>query len=70
MNPKQKAIELYDKFIVYDWHPDHGYEESEKETKKHALICVDEIINATPLISIHYNYWVRVKKEINKIERL
>lgn len=58
MTPKEKAIELVDKFTIphYEWDGD-GYninwEETFKNRKHCALIAVDEIIEAT---SIKYEF--------------
>ena len=48
MNPKEKAIELVDKF----------------KSKDNAIICVNEIIEATDYTQ---DYWEEVKIEIESI---
>jgi hypothetical protein len=66
MTPKEKAIQLYDKFHVWDTM-------NHKEVKTLALIAVDEILESNPtLIScdgeeLNYAYWIEVKKEIEKL---
>jgi len=72
MEAKEKAKELVDKYksiVCYD-----GY-----QAKQCALICVDEIIEATKIktynwipntleIGFKYSkYWQEVKQEINKL---
>jgi hypothetical protein len=52
MTPKEKAIELVDKFIPYtekfhESNPGNGWEIDVQAAKKCALIAVDEIIDAT-----------------------
>jgi len=62
MTPKEKALELYGKFLFYT---DVDREDSKVEiynTKQCALIAVDEVINSKP-----YKYWQEVKQEIEKL---
>ena len=70
MNAKEKAEQLYDKFLQYV----PAEEEFEHEyAKKCALIAVDEVIsNIEPsvsmdVISARIKYWGQVKKEIEKL---
>ena len=62
MNPKQKANQLFLKFI--DTSKFH------KSAKKAAIICVNEIIEAntnfTGLV-LNGDYWEEVKQEIDKL---
>ena len=67
MTPKEKAIELYDKFIFPCWECDEF-----DRAKQCALIAVDEIVNAidwhkfeTP--NKELEYWRQVKQEIEKL---
>ncbi len=79
MTPKEKAIELYDKFHVWDTM-------NHKEVKTLALIAVDEIMQAVSHFGYltfyddfetnkmtHVNdkdthdYWQEVKQEIEKL---
>lgn len=67
MTPKEKAIELVNKFynIIY---LDMDYEQA----KYAALIAVDEIINShlssEKIFDIHpVDYWQEVKQEIDKL---
>ena len=75
MTPKEKAIELYNKFfktvpfLTAGCHPLDDY----NAAKQCALIAVDEIINVLTDINGIYNitpaitYWQEVKKEIEKL---
>lgn len=54
MTPKEKAIELVDKFIDYvncwdDETADHNYTQAYKYAKQCALIAVEEIIRYHPV---------------------
>ena len=79
MNPKDKAIELANKFIrksVFDM-TDEELKEQREQGKAFAIICVDEILNATKRETINNSgtgidiilnkYWVNVKQEIEKL---
>jgi hypothetical protein len=66
MTPKEKAIELYEKYdnypLTYEW------------KKQCALIAVDlhllELSKMKLIFSdreIHYNFWKEVKQEIEKL---
>ena len=79
MTPKEKAIELFDKYFFphYVWEND-GYQVDEKLTyevrKRFALIAVDEILEATKRYDYtlgpkpSYNdYWLKVKYQIEKL---
>ena len=63
MTPKEKAIELVEKFEPYCYH----------ERIECALIAVDEIIEANPIKfdeddnCIASYWWVEVKQEIEKL---
>jgi hypothetical protein len=69
MTPKEKAIELYNKFYNTSSHP-HHVESRKNNAKQYTLIAVDEIIKAvdnpdeTYLMKDDVNYWKEVKKEI------
>ena len=72
MTPKEKAIDLYDKFIdSYDLF-------GKRIANECALIAVDEIINSNPTSQFsdpflgnrtyeNVNYWQEVKQEIEKL---
>jgi hypothetical protein len=62
MTPKEKAEELFIKFYP-NWY-DNGLVAKRKYAKEHALIAVDEILNATHQIHNVYYYYLDVKKEI------
>ena len=73
MNPKDKAIELANKFIrksVFDM-TDEELKEQREQGKAFAIICVDEILNDNPNIydsdRLNHKYWKRVKQEIEKL---
>ena len=70
LEPKEKAIELFNKFKlapigpIYFMHPQHS--------KKCAIIAVDEIIKQCwdyrdIDLQASYDYWQEVKKQINKL---
>ena len=67
MTPKEKSIELVNKFLqIYDGRV--------PQAKQCALICVDEILQTIPNEVMSYkpfmmntDYWQEVKQEINKI---
>ena len=61
MTPKEKAINLIDKFYFYVG----GFENK----KQCALIAVDLIIETDPMINWESNdfYWIEVKQEIEKL---
>jgi hypothetical protein len=67
MTPKEKARELFDKY--YDLFPgkykiDFGY----RESKKCALVAVDEILNSGKDVDEFADaYWQEVKNEIKKL---
>ena len=81
MIPKEKAIELVDKF--YQTTPNEyfvnepigiaGRYKSWEQSKKCALIAVDEILKAvdnpdeTYLMQDSVNYWTEVKAEIERL---
>ncbi len=62
MTPKEKALELVDKFYIQEI----KYYENMVTSKQCALIAVDEILKV-----IHTNmedkYWQEVKREIEKL---
>jgi hypothetical protein len=65
MTPKEKAIELYDKFIFPCWECDEF-----AKAKECSLIAVDEILNYDNQFiqtEEQFNYWKEVKKEIDKL---
>ena len=57
MTPKDKAIELVNKYLqIYDGRL--------QQAKQCALIAVDEILNEP---DCSYDYWIEVKQEINNL---
>ena len=77
MNPKEKALELCQKFGYVTIYSDdnNGITLSLKTAKKSAIICVDEFLKVEPLVIIEIDdveysweeYWLKVKDEINKL---
>ena len=74
MTPKEKALELVDKFMEHtvEWDQVTEYAfDSEYHAKQCALIAVDEVIES--LHEHHWqnkliiNYWEEVKHEINNL---
>lgn len=62
MTPKQKAVELVDKFTYWNT------SEAEREGIKSALSVVDEILSIRKLKDIEsQNYWQEVRNEIEKL---
>ena len=75
MTPKEKARELFSKYLFYFpefYHDEMSYDYNVDKAKECALIAVDEIIKA---IDWHYyetpnneiEYWEQVKQEIEKL---
>jgi len=73
MTPKEKAIEIFDKFRVKVHDRDGTSAMNEFEAKQCALMAVDEIIKAvndpddTFLSKDGVDYWNEVKEEIEKL---
>jgi hypothetical protein len=81
MTPKEKAIELCDKFLrTYKVSLFPPFNKASDEAKQCALIAVDEIINSSPSlpilgdggtfgedIELSLVYWEEVKQEIEKL---
>ena len=73
MTPKEKAIELFDKYAMYLRANLMYNEDANEDAKQCALLTVNEILN-THLLSekdifgIHpIDYWQEVKQEIEKL---
>jgi hypothetical protein len=64
MTPKEKANELYEKFIFPCWECDEF-----DRAKRCALIAVNELIKETSfeVPNIRERYWQEVKQEINNL---
>lgn len=71
MTPKEKALELYEKFTFPCWECDEF-----AKAKESSLIAVDEIIGQWEIIDVYLadgngelnqnlKYWYTVKKEID-----
>ena len=69
MTPKEKALELFDKFN----NPDTTHYPYVHNAQQCALIAVDEIIKANPYeinktdMDSTIDYWQEVKQEIEKL---
>lgn len=65
MTPKEKALEIWDRFLDLDI--------SHYDAIASALICVDEILQvdmfdmSEELFNEHIDYWLKVKQEIIKL---
>jgi len=74
MTPKEKATELTNKSWKIEWENTPG-QNSWSTAKKHALIAVDEVMNAQTLVYgmgdfngvVFDKYWQEVKQEIEKL---
>lgn len=77
MNPKEKAVNLFNKYYVSILEINNDLSEEviiSILAKKHALIAVTEIINSNPHSNpfntdVHstMQYWIDVKNEIEKL---
>lgn len=65
-NPKDKAIDLINKFPIYDWDENKGYVQNMPETKKTCIKVVEEIIEVAEVeyYAQERKYWTEVIKEI------
>jgi len=72
MTPKEKAVELYEKyFYLLPNHSTNGDIEH-LIAKKCAIIAVDEILDVVNDVSpyeieLSFSYWIKVKSEIEKL---
>lgn len=77
MNPKEKAVQLFNSYYVSILEINHDLSEEviiSILAKKQALIAVTEIINSNPYSNPFYTdvystmkYWIEVKTEIEKL---
>ena len=77
MNPKEKAVQLFNKYYVSILEIDNDLSQEiiiSILAKKHSLIAVTEIINSNPYSNpfntdVHstMQYWIEVKNEIEKL---
>lgn len=67
MTPKEKAIELYNKF-----RNENSVMTSNIRAKKQTFICLDEIIKSYNTKNLIYTkeviYWNEVKEELSKLQ--
>jgi hypothetical protein len=67
MTAKEKAIELVDKYYGRDMKENLPLTIYWSSAKACALIATDEILSIVWLNGIDVEYWVNVKKEIEKL---
>jgi hypothetical protein len=68
MTPKEKAAELVEKFNYLVLEKDFfGDNIEHKNSKRCAIIAVDEILNIRLLFFDEKEYWQKVKKEIENL---
>jgi hypothetical protein len=73
MTPKEKAKDLFNKFIEFsqDWDEVDGYIVNKYNAKQCALIAVNELIEQEQKYNngsfYPSNYWSEVKQEIEKL---
>ena len=70
MTEKEKAGWLCLKFSTYNWTNENGNKLDEEATKRHAITCVDEILDiiryhGTDIGKHSLLYWLNVREEIN-----
>ena len=65
MTPKEKAIELFDKYAMYLRANLMYNEEANEDAKQCALIAVNEILDVCK--TYLSSYYLEVKKEIEKL---
>lgn len=70
MTPKEKAIELYEKYF-YEL-PVSSEEEYDEAAYTCAMICVNEILDIlydfNDINTSKYNYWLDVRKELKSLK--
>ena len=67
MTPKEKAKELCNKFSWEKTQDGYKMFQTVDETKRCALIAVNEIYNEIHTYYERYEYWEEVKQEIEKL---
>jgi hypothetical protein len=75
MTPKEKAEDLFYKYLIYfpEFYNDLEYDYNPEDAKQCALIAVDELINnSIEWLGCKYQdeeikYWQEVKQEIEKL---
>jgi hypothetical protein len=68
-NPKEKAIELVDKFKYNTraWNETNGWKDCFYNAKQCALIAVDEILELELNDGYDHEYWQEVKQAIKEL---
>jgi hypothetical protein len=46
MTPKERALEIYKKFSIYDWHEVDGFVRNDFKTLKNCINVINEIIDS------------------------
>lgn len=69
MTPKEKAVQLFNKFCyaIGTGRTDSGYYTNIIYAKQCALIAVDEILSLLFLSQAEINYWQQVKTELSNL---
>ena len=67
MTPKEKAMELFDRFYSIEPVQPIYIGMDKGQAKQCALICVEEILETYIDLDPKLNYWKEVKKEINNL---
>lgn len=72
MTPKEKAKDLFEKYVFYfpEYYNDLEFDYNIEHAKECALIAVNEILNNDNNFFNTYSkndYWQEVKQEINKL---
>jgi hypothetical protein len=70
MNPKEKAIDLFNKY--FDLVEAYSAEQQHENARTAAIIAVDEFLSFQESLyitegSLAYQYWQQVKQEIEKL---
>jgi hypothetical protein len=70
MNPKEKAIDLFNKY--FDLVEAYSAEQQHENARTAAIIAVDEFLSFQEFLyitegSLAYQYWQQVKQEIEKL---
>ena len=63
MTPKEKAVELYEKYY-YITPSTIDSDFTDSFVLKSALILVNEMLNTLNQLTLEYDYWIDVKREI------
>jgi len=76
MTPREKAIEIYEKFYYSIENTHLTALEVDKQTMKCCKVCIDEILNCIttvwdkwdiPIVYDQFQYWQKVKEKLEKL---